>query len=744
MKKFIYLLMATALVWSCEKDEVLDFTIPQKPIVGKEDLSNSTLPEHLYVYTVDDEAGAEADNEADDKQSRTLVDNNKVLWHNGDNIFYCADSIIGAQYKFEGEDSTAKATFDKVGNGKNSDVLAKFPVGVFPYRDSFDAEYNDNDTIWTITPDYEQYQNYVPNSFDKDANIMIAAGKAGDNNLSFRNTCGYVVIRLYGTNVIVDRVRLFATPTGYTTSDQPRIWGKLYNIDVDANGNFTYHKLNPAGVWFQNMIELNCVDSETQQGVRISEDKNNPTEFWFAVPPMFLENGIRITVIDSNGNYVNKETATSFEIERNKVKRMEAVDATNTDRTTRLWYTTTEEEPLSKFDNETDSFKYFDAKIISHGESSNDGKWMTCIEFDRPLTEIKKDAFKGAGLTEIIFPDALKTIGESALEDNEPLKSVTFQSNVTTVGKRAFYNNANLEVCNFSENLTTIGESAFQYTGITTPKIPAKVTLIGQNAFADCEKLTSVIFEPSTTGALITIGKGAFQYTGLTSLNIPSKVTRIEQDAFADCESLATVTFEFGNTPLTIGAQSTSVSGDSPFYDSNNITTLSLNRELVKAHNDVSMNLFEGHTKLTSVQLGEQVKTIYDEMFYNTGISSITIPGAVTRIEENAFSACGNLATVTFEPNGTETPLTIDVQSEYLNYTPFYGSDNITTLNINRELVSANDYMPMALFENHTKLANLNIGNQMTTIHEDMFNNCIGLTSVTIPGNVVTIGDYAF
>ena len=54
------------------------------------------------------------------------------------------------------------------------------------------------------------------------------------------------------------------------------------------------------------------------------------------------------------------------------------------------------------------------------------------------------------------------------------------------------------------------------------------------------------------------------------------------------------------------------------------------------------------------------------------------------------------------------------------------------------------DYMPMALFENHTKLANLNIGNQMTTIHEDMFNNCIGLTSVTIPGNVVTIGDYAF
>lgn len=751
MKKFLYLLMAIALICSCEKNEEWDSPIPEKPIGGNEEMSTSTLPEQLYAYMADDEAGTEADDEAGDEQTRTFVENNKVLWHNGDDILYCTYNIIGAQYKFEGNYGVKKATFKKVGDGKSGEVAATFPVGVFPYRDYFGAKFNINDiedetdNTWTITPDFEQYQNYVPNSFDKDANIMIAAGNGEDNNLTFRNACGYVVIRLYGTNVVINRVRLFATPTGYTIPDQPRIWGKLYDIDVDTDGNLTYRKLNPAGIWFQNMIELNCVDSETQQGVRLSEDKNNPTEFWFAVPPMFLENGISITAIDSNGNYINKESSGSFEIERNTVKRMAAVDATNSSRTTCLWYKTSEDEPLSKFATEHESFKYFDAKIVSHRETVNDEnkKWMTCIEFDRPLTEIKKDAFKDANLTEIILPDALKTIGESAFEGNEPLKSVTFQSAVTTVGKRAFYENTNLEVCNVSENLTTIGDEAFRYTGITSPIIPGKVTHIGQNAFADCKKLTSVTIESGSMGELMTIGKGAFQYSGLTTINIPRKVVRIEQEAFADCESLATVTFESGSTPLTIGAQSTSVSGDHPFYDSNNITTLSLNRELVKAHSNVSMNLFKNHTKLASVDLGEEVKTIYNEMFYNTGITSITIPGSVTRIDYSAFSNCAKLAAVTFEPSSTSTPITINSDSEYRDYTPFYGSTAIKTLSLNRELVSGGNGMTMALFMDHTNLNSVTLGNQVKTIHSYMFHNS-GLTSIDIPGSVITIGSDAF
>ena len=683
--------MAAALICSCEKNEELDTPIPEKPIVEKEELTNSTLPEFLYAY-----AAGNGDN-----QTRTVVSNTDVLWNNGDNIFYCTGQTIGAEYKYEGTDAVAEASFEKVGDGNHSEVMSTFPVGVFPYRKYTGATFNVNkpddetDDTWTITPNFEQDQNYVPNSFDKDANIMIATATNENNDLYFRNACGYVVVRLYGRNVTVKKVQLHANPRD--SDSKPRIWGKLYNIDVDTDGNLTYRKTNPTWEYWQNMVEVNCVNSDNPQGVRISEDPNNPTEFWFALAPMVLKDGFYLRVEDSNGNIVGKNTDKSFEIERNKVKRMATIDASNTQRTHRLWYktpTTDNNDPIRTFDNEWNSEKYFNAKIIAHTWDTNSpyGKdhKMYYIEFDRPLTEIKAEAFKNAGLTEIFLPEAL----------------------------------------------TTIGESAFKGTNITTLTLPGKVTHIGQNAFADCENLTSVTFESSTTNNQMTIGKGAFQESGLTSISIPSKVAVVEQEAFADCAALASVTIEASDSPLKIGSL--------PFDDSDNITTFTLNRELVKARDDVSMAaLFKGHTNLNSISLGAQVKTIHSEMFYNTGITQLTIPGTVTRIDYSAFSSCAKLATVTFEPSSTNTPIIIDPNSKYNDYTPFYGSNAIKTLNLNRELVAARNGVSMALFENHTNLTSVTLGEQVKTIHSHMFDH-IGITSIEIPGNVTTIGSDAF
>ena len=710
MKRLLYLLSVAALIWSCDKVDEIDLPILDEPIVEEEKVPASTLPEVLYAYSSGDEEGS---------QTRTIAENNKVLWNDGDNIFYCAGNIIGAEYKYEGEDKATKATFQKVGDGNISEVEAAFPVGVFPYRNYFGAKFNSNniedeaDDTWTITPDFEQFQNYVPNSFDKDANIMIAAGNGEDNNLSFRNACGYVVIKLYGRNVTVKTVQLHANPRD--SESKPRICGKLYNIDVDTDGNLNYRKTNPTWEYWQNMVEVNCVDSDNPQGVRISEDPNNPTEFWFALPPMVLKDGFFLRVEDSNGNIVGKNTDKSFEIERNKVKRMATIDASNPKRTHRLWYktpTTNNNDPIRTFDNEWNSYKYFDAKIIAHtwDYNSPNGKdhKMYYIEFDRPVTEIKAEAFKNAGLTEIFLPEALTTIGNSAFEGN---------------------------------------------TGLTTLTLPGRVTHIGQNAFANCSALASVTIDPSATNAQMTIGKGAFQYTGLTSLTIPSRVVGIEQEAFADCASLGPVTFESGSTPLTIGSTDQSVNGDHPFYDSNNITSLKLNRELVKAHGDVSMNLFKNHTNLVSVELGENVQTIYGEMFYNTAIAQLAIPGTVTCIKENAFSNCQSLTNVKFLKNNSGTPLTIDTPNESYysngNYNLFRGSNNIHTLYLYREFEAADEREYMGLFEGHTALTNITIGEQVKTIHHHMFYNAGGkdgnnIGKITIPSSVKSIESGAF
>ena len=154
MKKLLYLLSVAALIWSCDKVDEIDLPILDEPIVEEEKVPASTLPEVLYAYSSGDE---------EDSQTRTFIDAEKmeILWNDGDNIFYCAGNIIGAEYKYDGEDKATKATFQKVGNGNSSEVEAAFPVGVFPYRSNYGAKFNSNvtddesDDTWTITPDFD-------------------------------------------------------------------------------------------------------------------------------------------------------------------------------------------------------------------------------------------------------------------------------------------------------------------------------------------------------------------------------------------------------------------------------------------------------------------------------------------------------------------------------------------------------------------------------------------------------------
>ena len=63
--------------------------------------------------------------------------------------------------------------------------------------------------------------------------------------------------------------------------------------------------------------------------------------------------------------------------------------------------------------------------------------------------------------------------------------------------------------------------------------IPDSVTYIGEEAFWNCENLTSIEIPDS----VISIARYAFtDCTGLTSIEIPSSVTSIGDDAFWGCD----------------------------------------------------------------------------------------------------------------------------------------------------------------------------------------------------------------
>jgi len=143
---------------------------------------------------------------------------------------------------------------------------------------------------------------------------------------------------------------------------------------------------------------------------------------------------------------------------------------------------------------------------------------------------------------------------------NEPgsgLTSVIIPGSVKTIGKRAFCGNK-LNSVTLSNGVTTIGESAFSGCGLTRITIPESVTTIGENAFA-FNKLTSIIIPNGVTR----IERSAFNSNRLKSVIISDSVTYIGNVAFADNRETTTITIGRGVKTLYIatfaGNQLTSI-----------------------------------------------------------------------------------------------------------------------------------------------------------------------------------------
>ena len=367
---------------------------------------------------------------------------------------------------------------------------------------------------------------------------------------------------------------------------------------------------------------------------------------------------------------------------------------------------------------------------------------LTSIIIPESVTTIGSNAFSEcSSLTSIEIPESVTTIGSNAFSECSSLTSIEIPSSVTEIGYASFRDCISLSSIKIPNSVISIGSSGFSgCSSLSNVTIPASVVSLGGFPFSECTNLTAIYVDPNNPsycdidGVLFTKNKAVlFQYPAgrETTYTIPDCVSRILNGAFDGCINLKNVIIP------------------------DKITS-------------IEMSTFTKCSGITSIIIPDGVTRIGSDAFsFCTGLTSIIIPYGVTSIEDYAFWRCDSLTDVYF--SGTEDEwqaINIASNNEDLINATIHYADNVHdivdsgrwgslewTLDRKRILTISgvgmmDDFSPDSSEawrrSRITSIENVIISAGITSIGNFAFKDCKNMTSVVIPDTVTTIGFDSF
>lgn len=347
------------------------------------------------------------------------------------------------------------------------------------------------------------------------------------------------------------------------------------------------------------------------------------------------------------------------------------------------------------------------------------------------VTSISEGAFRNCNyLKTITIPDSIAYIGSQAFYGCSSLASVNI-TDLTAWCKIEFYDKTANPLWE-AQNLRLDGEivddliipdgiiSVGKYTFCNAKRVesvtfPATVTAIGEDAFYGCSNIERINVATIESWCNLAYSFAAYDlYIGeeiLTDLTIPASVTSICANAFTGCKSLTSV-----------------------FIPGNVI--------------DIGKEAFYNCKALTNITISEGVKIIGKSAFGKcTSMTDLHIPSSVTRIGEGAFAFIGSSV--------DQTRVYVDSLSAYLNCRYDSGDanpigDEQTVLYVNGVLLTGDITIPDDVKSIPVRAFSLNgitsvtIPSSVQSIGDFAFYECSDLNNITIPNSVMTIGEEAF
>lgn len=395
--------------------------------------------------------------------------------------------------------------------------------------------------------------------------------------------------------------------------------------------------------------------------------------------------------------------------------------------------------------------KFKEIKIPDSVETIGNGAFRHCQNLERitlpsALQTLSNGTFYGcAALSEVTFPASLKTIEKSAFGYCRNLSEVKLPASLTTIQsyvfngcsalKTVFYdgslaqwnhitankdadNDADKDVLGYSCPSLVTGDYTAQFISVKDDPFaypPPKTVTITKYTGTE-----STVILPSTISSwpVTKIGEDALKdNTTITSVTIPDSVTEIGSNAFAGCTNLTSVNYagDWSNLTIQSGNPAVQDAANAPLFDfeftPDNTAVIVTNYKYNGAAADVT---------IPSRYKGKPVTTIGHAAFFNSAVTSVTIPDSVTSISDDAFVNCPQLTNISI-PNSVT----------YIGFFAFGSCTSLKSITLPSSLSSISG----ALFSGCSQLTTIHIPVSVTSIGNNAFADCPSLMTVTYPGS---------
>ncbi len=363
------------------------------------------------------------------------------------------------------------------------------------------------------------------------------------------------------------------------------------------------------------------------------------------------------------------------------------------------------------------------------------------------LKEIGNYAFSGCSeIKEIKIPDSVISIGNYAFSECSALRTVFIGKGMTSIGSYIFSSCHNLKSVSIEETMTSVEISAFDNCFSLVYNVYEGANYLGNEANPYIGLISAVndsVVSVSVNGKTKFINKNAFEKCKyMTSVVIPDSVSIIGDDAFLDCNSLE---YNVSGNIKYLG------NPENPYLWLMQVMDTSLESFII---NDKTVfiykSAFEGCSKLVSITIPENIIFIEDAAFEGCERLAVVTNKSALDIEVGS-SDFGKVAyyakTVITDENENAVieygDYTFCKFGEYYYLIGYHGA--VTETLILPGNINGNSYIIAGYaFSEYFGIVNIVIPSGVTAIEKYAFYGCSDIKSITLSETVASVEPLAF